>query len=54
MTDYSYEKFKELLDEKGLSTYKVAKDVGVAQATFSAWKNGKYVPKADKMKKIAD
>lgn len=48
-----YETFKRLLDEKGVTTYQVAKDTGISQATLSDWKLGKSKPKADKLYKIA-
>lgn len=49
-----YDKFEKLLKERNLTAYQVAKDTGIASATFSSWKSGKYTPKADKLKKIAD
>ncbi len=49
-----YEVYEQLLKELGLTTYKVAKDTGIAQSVFSAWKNGVSQPKPDKLKKIAD
>ena len=49
-----YKKFKQLLDARGCTTYKVAKDLGCSPTLFSDWKSGKSNPKADKLKKIAD
>lgn len=49
-----YEIFEKLLAEKGLTAYKVAKETGISTATLTSWKKGVYVPKPDKMKKIAD
>lgn len=49
-----YAIFEKLLQEKGITPYKVAKATGIATATLSDWKNGKSTPKADKMQKIAD
>ena len=37
-----------------MSIYKVCRDTGVASATISNWKNGKYTPKRDKLQKLAD
>lgn len=48
-----YEKFSKLLQEKQLSTYRVSKDTGISQQTFSDWKIGKSKPKLDKLQKIA-
>lgn len=49
-----YQKFEQLVKARGISTYRVAKDIGLAPTVFSDWKSGKSKPKADKMKKIAD
>lgn len=44
-----YEKFEHLLTERGLTAYRVAKDVGMSPMVFSDWKTGKSKPKADKL-----
>lgn len=49
-----YKRFEELLKEKGATVYRIAKETGISASTFSDWKSGRSVPKADKMKKIAD
>lgn len=49
-----YSNFEKLLKERGETAYKVAKETGISQPTLSDWKNGKSVPKADKLQKIAD
>lgn len=49
-----YEKFAELLCQKGITPYRVFKETGVSQTTLSDWKKGKSVPKIDKLQKIAD
>jgi len=49
-----YEIFEKLLKEKGLSAYRVAQETGVSTATLTSWKQGKYAPKPDKLKKLAD
>lgn len=49
-----YEIFVQLLQEYGVTTYKVAKETGISQTTFSNWKSGRSVPKADALEKIAD
>ena len=46
-----YEKLQILLDKTDKTAYQVSKETGVSTATLS---NGNYVPKADKLKKIAD
>ncbi len=49
-----YKRFDKLLRERGITAYKVAKDTGIATATFSNWKRGKYNPKIEKLKILAD
>ena len=46
-------KIKELLDEKGITAYRMAVDLDLPQSTVSEWINGLYKPKADKLLKIA-
>ena len=50
---YGYEIFKKLMEERNLTSYKVAQETGISQATLSDWKNGKCKPKADKMKMLS-
>ena len=49
-----YQKFEQLVKERGVTAYRVAKDIGLAPTVFSDWKSGKSKPKVDKLKKIAD
>lgn len=49
-----YEKFAKLLAQKGVSAYAVSKATGIPRSTFSDWKAGRSVPKAMKLKKIAE
>lgn len=49
-----YKKYAELRDEVGVTDYEVGKKTGIATSTFSNWKAGRYSPKTDKLKKIAD
>ena len=50
----SYQVFNRLLEEKNATVYRVAKETGIPASTFTDWKNGRSVPKADKMIKIAN
>ena len=50
----TYQTFAELLDKNNTTVYRVSKATGIAASTFTDWKNGRSVPKANKMKKIAD
>lgn len=52
MTGYEY--FENKLKEKGLKAFDVSKGTGIRSGVFSDWKAGRYTPKADKMKMIAD
>ena len=49
-----YEKFQVLLEKSNKTAYGVAKDTGISTSTFSNWKNGRYTPKTDKLKILAD
>ena len=50
----SYQCFLRLLDMNNTTVYRVSKDTGISASTFTDWKHGRSVPKADKLKKIAD
>lgn len=49
-----YKKYAELRDEAGITDYEVGKRTGIPTSTLSNWKAGRYSPKTDKLKKIAD
>lgn len=49
-----YEIFEQLLQKHNISSYKVSKDTGISQTTFSNWKKGNLTPKYDKMQIIAN
>lgn len=50
----SYSIFEELLKAHETTVYRVSKETRISASTFTDWKNGRSVPKTDKMKKIAD
>lgn len=54
MTRTPYENYAMIRDKLGLTDYRVAKETGIGTATMSSWKNGRYVPKTDKLQQIAD
>lgn len=54
MKKTEYEKYCELRDKLGLKDSDVAKGSGITKSTFSDWKAGRYVPKAEKLDKIED
>ncbi len=49
-----YNVFTDLLKAKGCTSYQVSKATGISTATLTAWKQGKYTPKPEKIKLIAD
>ena len=49
-----YKKFKKLLEEKNITPYELSQKTGISPSTFSDWKAGRYTPKIDKIKIIAD
>lgn len=49
-----YKKFEALLIERKVTTYKVAKDTGISNTTFSDWKRGKSKPKFEKLLILAE
>ena len=49
-----YDIFEKLCELNKVTPYRVCKETGLTTATISNWKAGRYVPKQDKMKKIAD
>ena len=49
-----YEIFEQLLKKYGVTAYKVSKATGISTSTLSDWKNGKSIPKSDKMQILAD
>lgn len=49
-----YEIFKKLCQDNEVTPYRVCKETGLTTSTISNWKSGRYVPKTDKMQKIAD
>ena len=50
----NYQNFENLLKLHQTTVYRVSKSTGISATTFTDWKNGRSVPKADKLKRIAD
>lgn len=46
----TYDEYVKLRDSFGVTDYKVSKDTGIGRSTFSDWKNGRSVPKEQKIK----
>lgn len=49
-----YKKYAKLRDKKGVTDYEVSKITGVSTSTLTNWKYGRYTPKVDKLKILAD
>ena len=49
-----YERYAALRDKKGVTDYRVAKDLGFSRTTLHDWGRGTGKPKLDKLKKLAD
>ena len=47
-----YDRYAELRGDRKDSD--VARETGIPQSTLSDWKAGRYTPKLDKIKRIAD
>lgn len=47
------ERFKELREEKGLSTIKLAKELKVSNSTITRWETNQRVPSIDNLYNIA-
>ena len=48
------EHLARVMKAKGVSAYRVAKDLDITQSTLSDWKSGRSMPKTDKLSKIAE
>lgn len=49
-----YEIFERLCKERGVTPYRVSEATGIKTSSLSGWKAGKFTPKQEKLKKIAD
>lgn len=49
-----YGVFVKLMEEKGLTPYRVAKETGITQATLIRWKTGKVNPSLETLQVLAD
>lgn len=49
-----YDVFAKLAKERGVNLSTVAKATGITLSTFTDWKAGRYTPKDDKRRKIAE
>lgn len=51
---FMYRVFEQLLQQNGVTSYKVAKKAGVTQTALSNWKSGRSTPTTKTLQKIAD
>lgn len=49
-----YERLEALLKAHHTTVYRLSKETGISPSTFSDWKSGRSVPKADKLRRIAE
>lgn len=49
-----YSIYSKLRDSSGVTDYEISKQTGIPTSTLTNWKMGRYTPKVDKIKKIAD
>ena len=49
-----YRVFQKLCEDRGITPYKVAQDLGFSRGTFTDWKMGRSTPKMAKMTKVAE
>lgn len=54
MNESIYDRYCFIRNKNNLKDSDVAKGSGVTKSTFSDWKAGRYVPKQEKLQKIAD
>ena len=47
-------RFREVREKAGLSTYEVAKRIGVSQPAVNQWDNGNKLPSVEMLCKLAD
>lgn len=54
MQEQMYERYLRLRISRGYKDSDVARGTGITKSTFSDWKSGRYIPKQEKLIKIAD
>lgn len=46
--------FKQLIQNSGITVYKISKDTGISESLMSQWKSGRQLPKYDSLNILAD
>ena len=49
-----YDIYEKVRNERGMTNADVSRLTGISAATLSQWKSGQYIPKAEKLVKIAN
>lgn len=49
-----WERVEQLMNEYGVKMSELARGCGISYSTLTDWKSGRYIPKLDKIEKIAD
>lgn len=49
-----YQKIEDLVKQKKISWYRLSKDTGIPEGTFSKWKHGHYNPSFKLLVKLAN
>ena len=49
-----YERFEQLLQERGLKPYRVSKETGISQSTLSSWKSSGGMARDGTLKLLSD
>ena len=50
----AFDNIFEIMNERGLTAYRVSKDTGISQASIADWRKGRSKPKIDKLKILAE
>ena len=48
-----YKKIATLMQQRGITAYRLSKDTGIPQSVLSDWKTGRSKPKFDKLMTLA-
>lgn len=51
---FSYKRLEETMNTNNITAYKLAKETGISQSSFTDWKLGKVNPSYEKIKLLAD
>lgn len=49
-----YKQLEKLLNKHKMTAYELSRKTGISTSTLTDWKMGRYTPKIDKIKKLAE